>query len=568
MSSRQLQRLDVTPPSEDSDNVVPGSRYTNRQSPSSSNHQSPAEAAPQRAHRACEKCTRTKKKCDKGLPACSRCTRLATNCCYDFVVNPPSLTIVDHGVAAQQPYNAAGDPGSAFEWLNQVDFTASQIMQLLTSRGVDWKASVTMYFGTINTWLAVIHPEVWERRVAAAQLETNPDDVDLALMVLCIHLLTIWNCDEFSPTAMLEHPLYQSAKRIWILRKAFSKAKIEHIQAGVLISLYELGHGNISRCYQTFGEAAAIGKVLYLKPGKYVKEEEDLPADPEEEQKRALWWVLVIMDKISHEQSATLWTPLQMDMPAEDDLLPTEHHLWDTEQNKTVKMVKRYPVTIPASVRVGAFQRSCQAAILLGYACHWEVASAEQEEPPSVYSFVQLETATRNLCEALITRSETWGENLNTYALCASLFCLLFYSFMYSANHPDAPARDPETDMEMKKAVAGINFTIGLVIDGSRGIFNAYTNQDEVLEHCAPVWPYAQYHTMQLLFHYEALLEDGPGQLAEVRQSVENTAKRWGCCRWLLEEFDRVQAARSGGATMCRKCTLGSRACGHYPYSD
>ena len=29
----------------------------------------------ERAHRACEKCTRTKKKCDKALPACSRCTR-------------------------------------------------------------------------------------------------------------------------------------------------------------------------------------------------------------------------------------------------------------------------------------------------------------------------------------------------------------------------------------------------------------------------------------------------------------------------------------------------------------
>lgn len=106
-------------------------------------------------------------------------------------------------------------------------------------------------------------------------------------------------------------------------------------------------------------------------------------------------------------------------MPSEDDLLPTEHWLWDNEKGAAVKSVKRYPVTIPASIRVGAFQRSCQAAILLGYAANWEVASAEQEEPPSVYSFIQLESAARNLIEALITRSETWGENLNTYALCA-----------------------------------------------------------------------------------------------------------------------------------------------------
>ncbi|OLN85527.1 hypothetical protein CCHL11_05768 [Colletotrichum chlorophyti] len=511
--SRQLQRLAVTPPSEDSDNVNSnsGSRYTSRLS--SSSRQSAD--SPLRAHRACEKCTRTKKKCDKGLPACSRCTRLATNCCYDFVVNPPSLTLVEQSAPGGH-YKPAGDARFAFEWLNQVEFTAGQIMQLLTSHGVDWKASVKKYFCIVNTWLVIIHPDLWHRRCAAAQLETDPNDVDLALVVFCIHLLTIWNCDELSSSAMLQHPLYQTAKRIWSLRKAFSKPTIELVQCGVLISLYELGHGDITRCYQTFGEAAAIGKVLNLRPGKYVHGEEDLPADPEEEQNRALWWVLVIMDKISHEQSATLWSPLQMDMPSDDDLLPTEHHLWDNERNATVKTVKRYPANIPASVRVGAFQRSCQAAILLGYAATWESAISEQDELPSVDSFVQLESATRNLIEALITRSETWSENLNTYALCA---------------RPGAPARDPETDMEMKKAVAGINFTIGLVIDGSNGIFNAYANRDDVLEHCAPVWPYAQYHTMQLLFHYEALLEDAESKMAEVRQRVESTAKRWACSR-------------------------------------
>ncbi|KAJ0158305.1 hypothetical protein CTA2_11895 [Colletotrichum tanaceti] len=315
--SRHIQRLDVTPPSEDSDAVNSGSRYTGRLS-TSSGHPSPVDAPP-RGHRACEKCTRTKKKCDKGLPACSRCTRysrghlicpsilftylptshhvsnrgpprLSINCCYDFVVNPLSLTIVEQGAHA-------GDARPTFEWLNQVDFTAGQIMQLLVSHGVDWKASVNTYFNTVNTWLVVIHPDVWRRRCAAADLDTNPNDPDLVMLILCIHLLTIWNCDEFSSTAMLDHPLYQTAKRIWTLRKAFSKAKIEHVQCGVLISLYEMGHGDITRCYQTFGEAASLGKVLNLKPGKYVKEEEDMPADPEDEQNRALWWVLVIMDK-------------------------------------------------------------------------------------------------------------------------------------------------------------------------------------------------------------------------------------------------------------------------------
>ncbi|TIC91540.1 hypothetical protein CH35J_010624 [Colletotrichum higginsianum] len=563
--SRQIQRLDVTPPSEDSDAVNSGSRYAGRLSTSSS-HPSPVDSPP-RAHRACEKCTRTKKKCDKGLPACSRCTRLTTNCCYDFVVNPPSLTIVDQGAVATA-YKHPSDARPTFEWLNQVDFTAGQIMQLLVSHGVDWKASVNTYFNTVNTWLVVIHPDAWRRRCAAADLDTNPNDSDLAMLILCIHLLTIWNCDEFSSTAMLDHPLYQTAKRIWTLRKAFSKAKIEHVQCGVLISLYEMGHGDITRCYQTFGEAASLGKVLNLKPGKYVKEEEDMPADPEDEQNRALWWVLVIMDKISHEQSSTLWNPLQMDMPSDDDLLPTEHYLWDSDRNGSFKLVKRYPVTIPASVRVGAFQRSCQAAILLGYAINWEAANAELDEPPSVWSFVQLESATRDLIEALITRSETWGENLNTYAQCASIFCLLFYSFLYAANRPDTPAQDPETDVEMRKAVAGIKFTIGLVIDGSNGIFNAYSSRDDVLEHCAPVWPYAQYHTMQLLFHYEALLEDAESMMAEVRHRVDCTTKRWACSRWLLEEFDRVQAARRSGARMCKKCTIGSRTCGHCPVPE
>lgn len=97
------------------------------------------------------------------------------------------------------------------------------------------------------------------------------------------------------------------------------------------------------------------------------------------------------------------------------------------------------------------------------------------------------------------------------------------------------PARDPETDMEMKKAVAGIKFTIGLVIDGSNGIFNAYSNRDDVLEHCAAVWPYALFHTMQLLFHYDSLIEGADSLMAEVRQNVESTAKRWACSRMISD---------------------------------
>jgi hypothetical protein len=45
-----------------------------KQEDSSRDSESPGEVV-QRAHRTCEKCTRTKKKCDKALPSCSRCTR-------------------------------------------------------------------------------------------------------------------------------------------------------------------------------------------------------------------------------------------------------------------------------------------------------------------------------------------------------------------------------------------------------------------------------------------------------------------------------------------------------------
>jgi hypothetical protein len=187
-----------------------------------------------------------------------------------------------------------------------------------------------------------------------------------------------------------------------------------------------------------------MAKLLSLKPGKYREEEQNIPVDPAEEESRALYWCLVILDKsvplhspsvpfrsgnlvftdhpnprITHEECPTLWSSLQMDMPADDDLLPTETIIWNDNTGSCGKSVARYPSSASASTPLGPFQRMAQAAILLGYAIQWELYNTESGLEPSVVSFVELECAARRIVEAIIIQSDNYTDNLNAYATCA-----------------------------------------------------------------------------------------------------------------------------------------------------
>jgi hypothetical protein len=401
-------------------------------SPRGSN--SPMDDKPDRAHRACEKCTRTKKKCDKAMPSCARCLRLGAECSYDYVFTAQTTAVVDPStyVSSGSPRDqliAASPKYNVFEV--DLDIPPAMVMALLEGKVVSWRDSVDTFFQTTNLWLSAVHQERFLSKVEGLSPGDHPPGPEIALLIVCMHLVT-QSADSGTPTMpdgteMLTTPAYIVAKRLLGLMRARGNPNVELVQCAALLCLYEFGHGDYLKAYVTIGDAYISGTLIGIAPGKYVEDQKDDPVVPEDEERRDLYWSLLIVDRLLRVERRLMWKPFHVPSPVEDDLLPITNVVWDSQAQSPVKQVQRHPASVAPRVVLGAFQRNCQCAILFTRAVNWEAETYWANRLPSNESFAQLDISTRALIEAMVQQASPWGEYFECFATCTS--CV----------YPDAP---------------------------------------------------------------------------------------------------------------------------------
>ncbi len=226
---------------------------------------------------------------------------MAATCCYDYVFTAPTTAVVDPST-----YGSSGSPNEApvirhslFE--PDMEVPASMLMSLLSSKGISWRESVDLYFQTTNMWLSAIHQDRFLQKIKGLGHNEYPPEPELALLIVCMHLVTQY-ADPGRPvmpdgTEMLTHPTYVIAKRVLGLLRAISPPTLALVQCAALLCLYEFGHGDFIRAYITVGDAYTTAKFLDVRPGKFVEAERDRPIPPEEDERRDLYWALLIVDR-------------------------------------------------------------------------------------------------------------------------------------------------------------------------------------------------------------------------------------------------------------------------------
>lgn len=191
-------------------------------------------------------------------------------------------------------------PGPVLNILDpDCDISAGIIMNLLTSQSINWRESIDGYFRTTNLWFSVVHHR---RFISRIEHINTPQDAGLALLVVCMHLIT-QHADSGKPvltngSSMLAAPIYLAARRILGIMRANSSATgVEMVQCAALLGLYEFGHGDAMRAYVTIGDAYTTAKSLGIRPGKYVEGDKSMQASVVEEERRDLYWALLIVDR-------------------------------------------------------------------------------------------------------------------------------------------------------------------------------------------------------------------------------------------------------------------------------
>lgn len=144
------------------------------------------------------------------------------------------------------------------------------------------------YFDTVHSWMPIISKARVKRVLDCAASEIQ---AEIAFLFSCMKLL-LWKPQTGSPPEAL--PLYLIVKKVNLQLEMAGLQSLPTIQGGILIAVYELGHGIYPACYMTVAQCArqAISLGLHNREAPHFLQPW---ADWEEEIR--MWWFIVMMDR-------------------------------------------------------------------------------------------------------------------------------------------------------------------------------------------------------------------------------------------------------------------------------
>ncbi|KAB8217060.1 hypothetical protein BDV33DRAFT_233051 [Aspergillus novoparasiticus] len=277
------------------------------------------DVSPQLALRACVPCKSSKKKCDKTLPICNRCSRLCLSCSYIDVAEARAgdfrstfqavfdrLERLESRVFASEEDRpaAAPDQCSSPDWqlrpsLLQPSYleliVAMNLSKILEEKDTSVRAVGKKYLSVVHNYAPVISKERFEWRTQEAEsLEPNAPFLTFISSIL---LLTEEPVGSFVSSNTASRPdLYRTCNHNYTLFMSFNEPCIELIQAGVLIALYEHAQCMASQAYLTIGTCARMaGAIGLLSATSSVSSSSKLVTRIEEETNILL--VIYILDR-------------------------------------------------------------------------------------------------------------------------------------------------------------------------------------------------------------------------------------------------------------------------------
>jgi hypothetical protein len=147
---------------------------------------------------------------------------------------------------------------------------------------------MSRYFDAVHGWMPIIS-KMRIKRVLDRSGQTNP--ADLAFLLCCMKLLLQIPQSGTLPEAL---PLYRTAKVFNLQLEIAGLQSILVIQGGLLIAVYELGHGIYPACYTTVAQCArqAISIGLHNQESP-----QNFQQWTDWEEQIRVWWFVVMLDR-------------------------------------------------------------------------------------------------------------------------------------------------------------------------------------------------------------------------------------------------------------------------------
>lgn len=289
---------------------------------------------PRSAEYSCKSCWRLKRKCNKALPSCALCARVGRRCEY---LGPPLANGSkfstprresgthqprSHALRESQsttPETSAGAASSTSiltvsesaksatrpgKWyLDSVATRGSEMDLPTTILWVDLEkrfsppsaeeaqAIMKHHFETTHEWFPIVSRNRLTRQLA---LRLPIVVADLTALLFAMQLLS-------GPDTEESRGVYQAVKTVLAMCEQLNCMSTHQLTAQILIATYEMSRGMFPVAYLTIGHCSRICYALGLHDKKKATQLfGGCDTWTESEQRRRLWWAVIILDRYYH----------------------------------------------------------------------------------------------------------------------------------------------------------------------------------------------------------------------------------------------------------------------------
>ncbi|KAM0472174.1 hypothetical protein ACHAPX_008852 [Trichoderma viride] len=232
-----------------------------------------------KAPKACRHCQLHKRRCDKRLPRCSRCALKLSRCEYGdnrpleaepvtklrwsdpLAILRESCGLELTPVGERQLLWAACQSQESYPKPTDTKRLMNLTEDIFAYGGTSAQQVWDRHFATGYSWLPVLEESNVNFNILVMQESDIHKDV-LALLLLCMYLLNQAPC--YHPNHTSNSSLHKTTSRVFSLVEAsgdvFSQAT--KLQAGLLLTAYECGHGMTDKATSTLGACFGIIRQL------------------------------------------------------------------------------------------------------------------------------------------------------------------------------------------------------------------------------------------------------------------------------------------------------------------
>lgn len=262
---------------------------------------------------ACLPCRRSKRRCDRKIPSCDLCIKKDIDCNYPGARSSEkdSRTVYSQTPDSQswpetnQPCNTKA---SAIYFIAPHIFRQAQLELARPDIAVPAEVSsligdtqsireiANTFFLTTYFWLPIVYKKGFFFSLLSPWTQRQ---TELSLLTLCMKLCNTPPSEDESPNNLL----YRTAKNFHYEVEKAGMLSTQVLQAGLLIALYEMGHAMYPAAYLTVGACSRYGLAMGIhkscSPTSAAGEEEmhGQRSWNEVEEKRRVWWAVLIFDR-------------------------------------------------------------------------------------------------------------------------------------------------------------------------------------------------------------------------------------------------------------------------------